>query len=48
MGDIPMGCAIWRWMSLPIERPQHAALKNWFDGLCQRPGYQKVVMKPLT
>jgi glutathione S-transferase len=35
MGDIPMGCAIWRWMSLPIERPQHAALKNWFDGLCQ-------------
>lgn len=48
MGDIPMGCAIWRWMSLPIERPHYAALKNWFDRLCQRPGYQKVVMKPLT
>lgn len=48
MGDIPMGCAIWRWMSLPIERPQHAALKDWFDRLCQRPCYNKVVMKPLT
>ena len=48
MGDIPMGCAIWRWMSLPIERPRHAALQSWFDRLCQRPAYQKVVMKPLT
>ncbi|UCH47488.1 MAG: glutathione S-transferase [Betaproteobacteria bacterium] len=48
MGDIPMGCAVWRWMSLPIERPQHTALKSWFDRLCQRPCYQKVVMKPLS
>ncbi|UCD69225.1 MAG: glutathione S-transferase family protein [Betaproteobacteria bacterium] len=48
MGDIPMGCAVWRWMSLPIERPQYAALKSWFNRLCQRPCYQKTVMKPLT
>jgi glutathione S-transferase len=29
MGDIPMGCAIWRWMSLPIERPVLANVQRW-------------------
>jgi len=48
VGDIPMGCAIWRWMSLPIERPEYPALERWFDTLCDRQPYQKVVMKPLT
>ena len=48
VGDIPMGCAVWRWMSLPIERPEYPALSRWFDTLCDRQPYQKVVMKPLT
>jgi glutathione S-transferase len=48
VGDIPMGCAVWRWMSLPIERPEYRALERWFDTLCDRQAYQKVVMKPLT
>ena len=48
MGDIPMGCAVWRWMSLPIERPEHPELKRWFEALSERPCYRKVVMKPLT
>jgi glutathione S-transferase len=48
MGDIPMGCAVWRWMTLPIERPEFPALKRWFDRLCERPGYQTAVMKPLS
>lgn len=48
MGDIPMGCAMWRWVSLPIERPAHPSLKRWFDRLCERPSYQKVVNKPLS
>ena len=48
VGDIPMGCAIWRWMSLPIERPAYPALERWFNTLSGRPAYQKVVMKPLT
>ena len=48
VGDIPMGCAVWRWMSLPIERPEYPALARWFDTLCDRQPYQKVVMKPLT
>lgn len=48
MGDIPMGCAIWRWMSLPIERPAYPALERWFKVLCEREHYKKIVMRPLT
>ena len=47
-GDIPMGCAVWRWMSLPIERPAQPHLKRWFEALSQRFSYKKVVMKPLS
>jgi glutathione S-transferase len=48
MGDIPMGCAIWRWMELPIERPELPNLRRWFDTLAARPAYRKTVMLPLT
>lgn len=48
MGDIPLGCAVWRWMALPIERPPLPNLRRWFDALAQRPAYQKVVMLPLS
>ena len=47
-GDIPMGCAIWRWMSLPIERPVLSNLQRWFDQLRERPAYKAVVMLPIT
>jgi len=48
MGDIPMGCAIWRWMSLPVERPVLSNLQRWFDQLRERPPYKAVVMLPVT
>ena len=48
MGDIPMGCAIWRWMGLPIERTELPNLQRWFDNLSSRPAYKKVVMLPIT
>jgi glutathione S-transferase len=48
MGDIALGCAVWRWMALPIERPQLPNLQRWFDRLAQRPAYRTVVMHPLT
>jgi len=48
MGDIPMGCAIWRWMALPIERPVLSNLQRWFDTLRERPAYKGVVMLPVT
>ena len=48
MGDIPMGCAICRWMSLPIERPVLANVQSWFDTLRGRAAYEKVVMLPIS
>lgn len=48
MGDIPLGCGIWRWMSLPIERPELPNVQRWFDLLTERPAYRAVVMQPLS
>jgi glutathione S-transferase len=48
MGDIAAGCAVWRWMALPVERPALPRLERWFDRLAARPAYRKVVMLPLT
>ena len=48
IGDIPLGCGIWRWMSLPIERPELGNVQRWFDALAKRPAYQAVVMQPLS
>lgn len=48
MGDIPVGCGIWRWMSLPIERPALPNLERWFTQLGERDAYRKVVMHPLS
>jgi glutathione S-transferase len=48
MGDIPLGCGIWRWMALPIERPALPNVQRWFDALARRPAYKKTVMLPLS
>jgi glutathione S-transferase len=48
MGDIPMGCGVWRWYGLQFERPELPNLQRWFDNLRQRPAYQNAVMLPLT
>jgi glutathione S-transferase len=48
MGDIPMGCAVWRWFGLQIDRPELPNLQRWFDHLRQRPAYSGIVMLPLT
>jgi glutathione S-transferase len=43
MGDIPMGCHVQLWMRLPIERPARPHLEAWFQRLCARPAYRKIV-----
>ena len=48
MGDIPMGCAIQRWMTLPIDHPEMPNLERWYDALTARPAYKKIVMLPMT
>ena len=48
MGDIPIGCHVQLWMRLPIERPKQPNLEGWFERLCARPAYKKVVDIPIT
>jgi glutathione S-transferase len=48
VGDIPLGCAVWRWMALPIERPARPGVQRWFDALSGRLPFKAVVMLPLT
>ncbi len=48
MGDIPLGCGIWRWMQLSIERPVLPNVQRWFETLSRRPAYKKAVMLPLS
>ena len=48
IGDIPLGCHVQLWMRLPIERPSHPNLERWFERLCARPAYQRIVDIPLS
>ena len=46
--DIPVGAAVHRWYALPIDHPELAALRAWYERLSQRPAYQEHVMLPLS
>ncbi|MEO8848764.1 MAG: glutathione S-transferase family protein [Casimicrobiaceae bacterium] len=48
VGDIPLGCAVWRWMALPIERPELPNLQRWFVSLTVRSAFKDIVMLPLS
>jgi len=48
MGDIPAGCEVQRWMRLPMERPKMPAVEAWFERLCARPPYKRIVDIPLS
>ena len=48
MGDIPLGCFVHLWLSMPIERPAHPALTAWHARLAARPAFQKAVNTPLS
>lgn len=48
MGDIPVGCFAWRFLNLPIERPELRHLERWSDELQSRAAYRQHVMLPLT
>ena len=48
IGDIPIGCAAYRWFNLPIERPNLPHLKAWYERLTTRPPYAKNIMITMT
>jgi glutathione S-transferase len=48
IADIPLGCHVQLWMRLPIERPPQPHLEAWFERLCARAPFRKVVDLPLS
>ena len=48
MGDIPVGCAVHRWLNLPIERPKLPNLEAWHGRVTARPAAAKVLTAPIT
>ncbi|MDG9856097.1 MULTISPECIES: glutathione S-transferase [Pseudomonas] len=48
IGDIPLGCFIYAWFEMPIERPAQPHLKAWYERLKARPAYRDAVMTELT
>ena len=48
MGDIPVGCFVYRWLNLPIERVPLPNLEAWYARLGERQPYRKHVMLPMT
>ena len=48
MGDIPVGAATHRWMSLPIERPVLPHFEDWYARLRERSAYQLHIAGPMS
>jgi len=48
MGDVPVGCAAYRWHNLDMPRPDLPHLKRWYESLASRLAFQENVMLPLT
>jgi glutathione S-transferase len=48
IGDIPVGCFVYAWFEMAIDRPDLPHLASWYERLKTRPAYQKTVMTPLT
>ncbi len=48
MGDIPLGCAVYRYREMVPQRPEMPHLDAWCERLVARPAYQRHVMQPLA
>ena len=44
MADIAIGVMMFRYFTLPIERPELPHVEAWYARLCERPAYAKHVM----
>lgn len=48
MGDIPVGALVYRWLNMPIERPDLAHVGAYHERLAGRPAFAEHVMIPLS
>jgi glutathione S-transferase len=44
IGDIPLGCAYWRYINIDIERPALPNCQLWYQNLKDRQAYRDNVM----
>ncbi len=45
MGDIPLGCIVYRYFNVNVDRPSLPHVEAWYERLSQRPAYQNHVMR---
>ncbi len=45
MADIPLGAVAYRYFNIDIDRPGLPNMEAWYARLCERPAYQKHVMR---
>ena len=48
LAEIVLGTQIYRWFAFPIERPELANLRAWYDRLRQRPAFKEHIGIPIT
>jgi glutathione S-transferase len=48
VADIVLGCGVWRWLAMPIERPARPNVLRWFKSLEARAACRKIVIAPLS
>jgi glutathione S-transferase len=48
MGDIPVACAVHRWLGLPLERVARPNVAAWMARITARPAYDGVLTLPIT
>jgi glutathione S-transferase len=44
IGDIPVGCTLFRYFTMPVARPSLPNLEAWYKRLQERPAYRQHVM----
>lgn len=48
MGDIPVGALAYRWLNMPMDRPDLSAVTAYHARLAERPAFREHVMIPLS
>jgi len=48
MGDIPIGCVVYRYFNVDVARPPLPHLEAWYKRLCERSAYKSHVMRPFV
>lgn len=48
MGDIAVGCAVDRWLRMPVERPETPAVAAYYERVSSRPSAQGVLKQKLV